>query len=217
MKTVEKGGEFLARVFGTSTENAVGLLGDKLEYWRWERQIRMIDKVNEYQKERGLRITRPIPPKFAIPMITNASLEEDNDLQEMWCKLIINALDYNFKSEIRFAYIDIIKSLTSLDAKILKFVYDAVYNKLKSEGKNTINIEMAKISLNLEDLNDRISGSEEELLINFNNLMRVQCLRNPSLENAVYVENEITIFKKGGKMRVALTPLGIAFIEVCIK
>src|SRR5665647_4765 len=120
----EKTGGFLSRVFGTTIENGVGIIGDKLEYTRWERQNRIIEKVNEYQKEKNFTQYRPIAPKFAIPMIVNASLEEDNELQDIWCKLITNSLDPNFDVEIRFAFIDIIKNLTSLDAKILEFIHD---------------------------------------------------------------------------------------------
>ena len=127
VKAAEKSGPFLSKVFGTSIESAVGIIGDKLEYLKWERQTRMIDRINKYHKERNLTEVRPIPPKFAIPLIVNATLEEENDLQDIWCKLIANALDPNFDSEIRYAFIYIIKSLTSLDAMILELFYlDAI-------------------------------------------------------------------------------------------
>src|SRR5664280_3144797 len=90
VEAITKIGSFLSRVFGMPTENAVGIVGDKIEYTRWERQNRLIDKVNEEQAKRGLTQLRAVPPKFAIPIIINASIEEDDDLQDMWCKLLTN-------------------------------------------------------------------------------------------------------------------------------
>lgn len=134
VESVTKMGSFLARVFGMPIENAVGIIGDKIEFTRWERQNRLIDKVIEEQTKRGLKQFRAVPPKFAIPIVFNASIEEDDELQDLWCKLLTNYSDPNFKIELRYAFIDIIKSLTSLDAKILKYVYD--YVKDESERCN---------------------------------------------------------------------------------
>ena len=37
-------------------------------------------------------------------MVENASLEEDDKLQDLWNKLIANAMDPNFTDEIRYSY-----------------------------------------------------------------------------------------------------------------
>ncbi len=208
----DKLGGFLSNVFGPSIDNVIGLIGDKLEYMRWERQVRLVDKVNELSEKRGLKTFRPIPPKFAIPMIENASLEEDDDLQDIWCNLITNSLDSNFALEIRYAYIEIIKTLTSLDTKILKFVYDEVLKKSDSSAT-----EISKISLGVESIKRCLSVSEGELFVSLNNLMRVQCLRNPSLENSLFASEGAFVFKTESEMQVALNPLGIAFIRTCME
>ena len=213
VKFTEKMLDFISKILGNPIEEAAGIIGDKLQYIRWQRQVRMVDEVNKILISKGLDKTRTIPPKFALPMLEQASLEEDDDLQDIWCKLIANSLDPNFDSEIRYAFIEIIKSLTSLDAKILKSVYGEVSNKSDS----TIT-QMSKISLDVETINRYLDASEDELDISFNNLMRVQCLRNPSLENSIFVsEQGEFVFTKNGKMHVALTSLGIVFIKICIE
>ena len=213
VKFTEKMLDFISKILGNPIEEAAGIIGDKLQYIRWQRQVRMVDEVNKILVDKGLDKTRTIPPKFALPMLEQASLEEDNYLQDIWCKLIANSLDPNFDSEIRYAFIEIIKSLTSLDAKILKSVYGEVSNKSDS----TIT-QMSKISLDVETINRYLDASEDELDISFNNLMRVQCLRNPSLENSIFVsEQGEFVFTKNGKMHVALTSLGIVFIKICIE
>lgn len=213
LKTSEKMGEFLARVFGTSSENAVGIIGDKLEFLRWERQVRMIDKVNEYQNKRGLMRLKPIPPKFAISMITNASLEEDNDLQDLWCKLITNKLDPNFHSQIRYAFIEILKSLTYLDAKILKYCYEISSNNVGREYLTDYVISIDEI--------EKYIGVDlrEEIRISLYNLKRVQCLSDTIMYDTV--KNLATALKSSNpeytiNEHYVITPLGMVFIEACI-
>ena len=211
----DKLGGFLSKVLGYPIEEAVGIVGDTLKYKRWQRQIRMVDEVNKLLREKDIDETRPIPPKFAIPMLEQASLEEDDDLQDIWCTLITNSLDPDFDSEIRYAYIEIVKSLTSLDAKILKLVYEEV-----SKTSDLTMTEMSNIKVQAETINRHVDSTEEELAISLNNLMRVQCLRNPSLENAIHVNNQggMTFqFTNHGQMYISLNPLGMAFIRTCME
>lgn len=46
-------------------------------------------------------------------------METDDFLQNTWARLLTNAVDPNFKSEIRVAFVDVIKTLTAVDVKIL--------------------------------------------------------------------------------------------------
>lgn len=57
--------------------------------------------------------------KLGIPWVENASLEDDESLQELWANLLANALNPDFKEEIRTAFLGIIKELSILDARIL--------------------------------------------------------------------------------------------------
>lgn len=222
IEATEKLGGFL-QVFGTPVEDAVGLLiGDKLVYLRfeknWKRYLRMIDQVNKDLLERNCQTVRPIPPKLEIPLIINASLEEDDDLQDIWCKLIANALDSNFNLEIRFAYIDIIKNLTSLDAKVLKFVYNEILRMNCIPQNEPVKIYMAKVIVDLKNIKKYLNVSEEELTISYNNLIRVQCLKLVSSLNPLFVkEGERMPLMVSDPMHVIITPLGIAFIEACMK
>lgn len=86
-------GGFFAKVLGEPFQDAVGLLGDRLKLYRYQNQVVIMDKVNKTLDERGVSKTKPIPPKFAIPIMEYASLEEDESLQDMWCNLIANSLD----------------------------------------------------------------------------------------------------------------------------
>jgi hypothetical protein len=214
-------GSFLARVFGMPLENAVGLIGDKIEYTRWERQNRLIDKVVKEQTKRGLTQFRAVPPKFAIPIIFNASIEEDNDLQDIWCNLLINCSDPMFDTEIRYAFIDIIKNITSLDAKILKYVYDTTLEMNEKHGiTRFITLRPFAFPVTFTQIKENLLVSTMEIEISMNNLKRVQCVWDnaiPEIRSNIAYLMKIKPGVSKADYSYKITPLGHAFILACMK
>lgn len=218
VEAVEKFGGFLAKILGEPITDAVGIFGDKLKFIRLKNKLIIMDKVNRILDERCVVNTRQIPPKFAIPIMEYATLEEDESLQDIWCKLIANSLDPNFDKEIRCAFIDIIRNLTPLDAKILDFVYHGAFRKVVSVNQEFTRMYMSKIVVNLENICKQLNVHEEELTISYHNLMRVECLRYIGQQSSIAVgEDETVPLMINDPMRVAITPLGIAFVEACIE
>lgn len=210
VEATEKMLGFLAKVFHEPIELAVGIINDKLKFLKWQRQIRMADKINEILEERDITETRPIPPKFALPMLENASLEEDDELQDIWIRLMANSMDPNFKASFRMAYIEIIKGLTTLDVKILDFFYKRLVED-NMEGEN-----FTRHSYTQNRICSALGLSTEEYLDSIYNLFRVQCLAPAIIKGGVSMGSEpLTIFK--GADEVSMTPLGKNFIEACIK
>ena len=101
LEVSEKVGSFVAKVIGQPLESAVGMLSDKLRYMRWERQLRMVDRCEEILKKRLVEgKIRPVPPKLALPIMENASLEDNDELQNIWANLLSSALDPTYKGPI---------------------------------------------------------------------------------------------------------------------
>lgn len=133
----EKLGGFLSTVFGLPFEHASGILSDKLQFMRWERQNRLIDRVNEINEKRrisGKEIV--VQPKLAIPCIENASYEESNDLQDLWARLLASAQNTETASEVRTAYVDVIKQLEVMDVQLLNLLYRSYLNFKKGQGSS---------------------------------------------------------------------------------
>lgn len=64
----------------------------------------------------------PTPPKFLLPFIEKASLEDDEYLQKEWAKLLVAASEnYN---PIHLQYKDILSQIGSEEARLLKEIYD---------------------------------------------------------------------------------------------
>lgn len=82
VKTTEKILAFTAKVFKEPAEQTAGIIGDRLRLFRWKRQVAYTDKVNNILSDRGVSETRAVPPKFALPVLESASLEDDDDLQK---------------------------------------------------------------------------------------------------------------------------------------
>src|SRR5688572_19256690 len=100
-------GTFIAQVTNESIEAVTGILADKLRFIRWQRQLRIRDRLMEEIESRGIEgHFRIVAPKLALPIIENASLEEDDDLQDMWINLLASALDPSFRGRVRIAYIE---------------------------------------------------------------------------------------------------------------
>src|SRR6266849_6281913 len=117
-------GGFIARYVSGSLEQAMGIFEDKLKYLRWERQLRLMECATQLLAERGLsEPTRPVPLQFAIPLLQGASLEENDELQDRWVALLVNAADAATHVEVRRAFVSMLEDLTPLDALVLDKIY----------------------------------------------------------------------------------------------
>ncbi len=118
-------GGFISKYVGGPLDQAMGIVEDKLKYLRWERQIRLMERANEFLLERGLQLpTRKVPMQIAIPIMQGGSLEEDDSLQDRWAALLVNAADESSDAEVRRAFISILEDLSPLDAIVLVKIYD---------------------------------------------------------------------------------------------
>lgn len=120
-----KAGGWLDRIFGGSIEDAVGLhWSDRIKARRieaaiydWERLEQLVHGVDSRLKARGVNTTRFIPPKVALPLLENATIEHDDDLHTLWANLLANGLDPS-ADEIEKKYVSTLAELTSADAAV---------------------------------------------------------------------------------------------------
>jgi hypothetical protein len=203
-------------VIGEPVESAVGMLSDRLRFMRWERQLRMVDRCEEIIRRRKIEgETRPVPPKLALPIFENASLEEDDQLQDLWANLLSSALDPNFNGTLRNAFIDIIKQLEIVDAHILSYLYQSYTNSVKKKeiGKDEspTSIGWGRDAI-IKDL--KISSLVYENSVD--NLMRVRCVKSLVLMcTSLKVGPEPMTIDKGYDC-ICLTSLGKSFVEACM-
>lgn len=181
-KTVGKGidlannvGGFIAPLIRGSLEQGIGIFEDKLKYMRWERQIRLMNQAEEYMKKQGIvEIINPIPLKFAIPLLQGASLEDNDDLQDLWAKLLVNSVS-DKGIELKRVYIDILERLSPLEAKIIQKIYSLPFDE--NQHKHIITYllpEFIDVQSDESKETPPLKNSEVELALI--NLARIGCI-----------------------------------------
>jgi len=101
INALEKTGGYLSKYIDGPLEQAVGIVEDRLKYYRWERKIRLFDRANEFLKNRGITSpTAPVPLKIALPILEAGSIEDD-DIQDIYAQILANAADIKFELKIK--------------------------------------------------------------------------------------------------------------------
>lgn len=137
IEQVRKFGEFADQIFGKGLSNAFGMIGDKLAYLRFERAISLAEKTKKRLAERGVDQLRYVPVNIGLPLLEKASMEEDENIHDMWSNLLANAADPNYDGEIRKNYVSILSELEPIDAVILMHIvieYGRMTDSQKKEG-----------------------------------------------------------------------------------
>ena len=216
IEAVNKVGSFLSKALGEPIEEAIGMIGDKLKFMRWERQIRLIDKVEEISQNRkiiGKEI--PIPPKLFIPIMENASLEDNNTLQDIWARIIVSSQDEKTSKNVRVAYIDIIKQLEDVDVMFLDKLYYWYQDYTKQNNILDENF-YTKLTFSKDNIIKSLDLSEFEYQSIVDNLMRVRCIRSEiKIITSIMAGNEAMTIDKGYNS-LQLTALGVNFIQICV-
>lgn len=198
IEATEKLGSFVSRIIGEPVDEVVGIITDKLKYMRWERQQRLTERAKQFIKEKNIKDDlRIVQPKVALPIIENASLEENDELQDLWAYLIASAVDPNFNGKIRMAFIDIIKQLEVNDVHILNFIYSYYVDnneRLLAEVRKDLganfrikNMDGNDIPVSMKLINKELGIDEESYKESIDNLIRVRCVASYISEESVDV------------------------------
>jgi hypothetical protein len=206
----EKLGGFFARVFKEPVQEVSGIITDKLRFVRWRRLVQMADEVDKILSEKGIKETRGVPPKLALPIFEESSLEDDPSLQYLWNHLLANAMDPKFNGELRYGFIDIIKNITGIEASILNNFYEI----LKGSDKTIDISKITKVTLTHQQIMKMVAVDRINYQVSIYNLMRTQCI-GPVYLNMPVVDEFVATYKAPAAF--VLTPLGLRFVEACIR
>ncbi|OAI15308.1 hypothetical protein A1359_09600, partial [Methylomonas lenta] len=186
-------------------EQGMGIFEDKLKYMRWERQVRLMQRAEQLLTEAGLtHPTRPIPLKLAVPLLEAASLEDDDSLQDLWVRLLVNAANVQSRTTLQRAYISILEQLTPLEASILLNIYSLPYEQTRHDGVK-VGLLPAEVVVGKDDgKGDSLPEPSKEVKLALANLARLGCI----------------IIQKswgGGELFQSVNPtlLGKSFVEAC--
>ena len=236
--TIEKGLElvkdFAEKLIGPTIEEIGLLMSDKIKYYRFKNQVKILIKAKEYVKEKNIAI-KQIPTKILVPLLENASLEEKDEMQEKWAFMVGNLADseQNLQSQI-FPYLLTQISLNEFD-RLLDFnekerVYMIDHIKLldlKKEEKYYSNKEYRELYRKVNKVQQEGFWVKELEEYEYSNLQRLGLLRQ--LPPRILID-ELQIDHKGYEdseyypieaeydpddYGYRITSLGIKFLSVC--
>ena len=199
-------GKILQGLFPAPIEEINKLLADRVMYWRAKQLLNLCKKLANKFDEAGIHSTKQISPKLAIKILEEGSLEDDDSLQELWANLATNAMNPDFKEEVRYSFTDIIKSLTPLDVNLFIFIKKNSREFIEEQFEETTvaNYKWLERETIIKGTNTAINGYRLSIF----NLMRMQLVM-PVQPGAILGGNYID------DRLIALTPFGDAFYKAC--
>ena len=137
--------------------------------------------------------------KIAIPLIQAALLEENDELQDIWARLLVNAADADSGVNVERALVTILQDFGPLEAQLLRVIHDAPPEKYPHGAIETSGLPSAYVGPKEDpDL------PPEPVQIGLWNLMRLGCIEPGGTWDSLV-----------GVTRVRITALGRALVRAC--
>ena len=100
----------------------IGLLfKDKIRTWRLNNALKIIEKSKGKLDFGGDTLQIKAHPRIALSIIENGSLIDNDELQELWAGLFASSCTETGQDDQNLIFVDLLKQLTVLQAKILKY------------------------------------------------------------------------------------------------
>jgi hypothetical protein len=177
-------GNFIGSIIGPAAIGLGGLLGDEMKAWRAANLERIAYKWSQKRKRRGIHpeIIKLLPFREAIGVIDAASKEDDDDVQELWARLIDNATNPDSKLEINKMHIELINSLNGIEACVLRAIFAWHDDDFRDENKQSrwkaamkrwpkLSSDQLRLCMqNLQRLGIVAPGMTEHEILNYNTI-----------------------------------------------
>jgi hypothetical protein len=157
----------LVREGGRAIAPAIGeiyglLIGDKLGAARKRRLDELARETKKILHDRHVKEQQELPEDIAIPLLEAAQSEPREELQNLWARLLANAMDPARSYNVRPEFIVIIRKLHPFDAKILTLLEEL-------STSNTL--------LDTSQIAERIKLRPTAVQVSVAHLLQLQCVR----------------------------------------
>ncbi len=196
-RSVKKGLDFIERLAGPSIDGMGGLLGDQVKFIRFKNKVNIALKAQAMLEKKGIS-PKNVPLKLIVPLLEQASLEEDEELQNIWAALLANSANPTCICEIHSSYVEILKQLSALEFRFLE--------KLLSEIKKRKVQNNAHPSIEVRELLKKTSISQEQCKVMIENLVRL---------NLITKEHETKTDTTDLSEKIKFSALGYDFMGSC--
>jgi hypothetical protein len=200
--------ESIVKTLAGPAAEEIGLsFRDSVQVWRLQRQFRLFDRVKQVCQNAGIQ-PKQVKLSFLFDVIGRATLEEDNDLQDLWANLLANAADRRELVRVRTTFPEILRHISKEEAIYLEEMFEINVNATGHMDRGYLpdSDEEMEVTLPPKRLDD----------VSYDNLRRL----------GLIIENEDTVpiaplgvgvnqFRYLTTERYAITSLGIALVMAC--
>jgi hypothetical protein len=182
------------------------MLEDRLSVIWFERRVGLWERVRQFCADRGIPgPTRKIPLNIGLPLLENATLEEDDDLQDVWARLLVNSADASSGIEPRRAFGSVLAEMSAFDVQNLAMIESASRSKGESASKGVWTHRLSDggipVPLPLPGKDPYEGNLSPELQVSLSNLSRLGCIHSAAR----------------GLLLVDVSPFGRALIKACTR
>ncbi|WP_067151917.1 Abi-alpha family protein [Pseudotamlana agarivorans] len=156
--TVKKSLEGIEGFLFLTCKPALGELGlmvqDKVRYWRLNNAIKMLEKAKGKLEFQSDKLELKSHPRIGLSIIENSSLIDNDFVLELWAGLFASSCTIDGQDDENLIFVDILKSLTTAQARIIQF---AVENSRKVLYPNGLVTADGDLKVHADELK-RITG-----------------------------------------------------------
>jgi hypothetical protein len=154
---------YFTDILGDIPKDLLGLLiGDRVKARRLERLAILWQRTSDRLRDRGIGDPEPPSLKYAIPILQAAADEENEELQDLWSRLLAAAMDPNRRDATRQSFTQTVKQMDPLDALVLKAIRDNGGATWNPSGRDVI----AR----------KLNCSTDEVRVSFDHLAELNCI-----------------------------------------
>jgi len=234
----EKSEGLLKALFGKAFEETGEMIADQVKLRRFKNQVVIFEKAQKYIKEKNID-TLKINLKVLAPMLEFSSYEEEENLQELWAKLIKNILLKPTSILMQQNAVGILNKISNQEAIILHKIYTKlIYERQKrSDNSNSIpsifegnkktkpeDFRLDWFSFTIDEIAKELNISQDDLETDISNLVALGTLKyeteveissaeksneDPS-DTSLDIDLDVSDYTS-----IRITKLGFVFIELC--
>lgn len=195
----------------------LGLLAkDKIAFWRFKNQVDTLKKAKKIIDESGFdanTIKSAIAPDLIVPLIESSGDSADPNIQEMFAKLLANAIKNANNGLVHPSYAKALNQMAPLDAHLINLLFVDVkcYEAAHAAGQEIPNLRenvpiYRQLMLNVESAVKAVNKSNEIVIVSFQNIRRLG-LCDQGIDALNFMNR---------KEVLAFTDYGYSFAKQCI-
>lgn len=125
---------FLKLVCAPALEEVGLLLKDKVRHWRLNNVLKILQKAQEKLDFSDDKLHIKAHPKVAVSIIDNGSLNDNDEVQELWAGLFAASCTKDGQDDENLIFVDLLKQLTVVEARVLKYSCEGARKILYQNG-----------------------------------------------------------------------------------